>query len=304
VINWEPTVAHFIEATTGKVALYYGSPVVLPTKLRYWISVLGVALSPITLLSAAVSIAIVLGIVVAVVRLWKVPLHDLITVAIKNGTLFALILAATIVLTLLTFSLQINEDGRYVLPLIPMIAILLSWSLSVLRQMILTVAFLCALATSTLFVNASTFGMDILNLTNMPRNWQVQIDRDDASVLTTAVRTTCPPENANRTNLFIVDYIRLNQNSANFYSEKDSYTTGYRCNYWHIGYAENNVQRALGRLNAVAPPYVITVAPERQPPPDFLNICTKDMTFILADDPHYSLMTKPSDYFQIYRKVR
>jgi hypothetical protein len=123
-------------------------------------------------------------------------------------------------------------------------------------------------------------------------------------VLTTAVRTTCPPENANRTNLFVVDYIRLNLNSANFYSEKDSYTTGYRCNYWHIGYAETDVQRALDRLNAVAPPYVITVVPERQPLPDFLNICTKDMTLIIASDPHYSLTTKPGDYLQVYRKVR
>ena len=304
VINWEDTVAHFIEATIGKAALYYGSPVVLPTKLRYWISVLSAALSPITVLSAAVCIAIVLGIVVAVVRLWKVPVHDLINVAIENGTLFALVIAATILLTLLTFSLQINEDGRFVLPLIPMIAILLSWSLSVLRQKILTALFVCALAASTVFVNSSTFGMDILNLTKIPEYWQAQFDRNDASVLTTAVRTTCPPENANRTNLFLVDYIRLNLNSANFYSEKDSYTTGYRCNYWHIGYAETDVQRALDRLNAVAPPYVITVAPEKQPLPDFLNICTKDMTLIIASDSHYSLTTKPGDYLQIYRKVR
>ena len=128
VINWEATVAHFIEATTGKEALSYGSPVALSMKLRYWISTLGAALSAVTVISAAICIVIMLGIVVAVVRLWKVPLGDLISVAIENGTLFALVLTATILLTLLTFSFQINEDTRYVLSLIPMIAILLSWS--------------------------------------------------------------------------------------------------------------------------------------------------------------------------------
>jgi 4-amino-4-deoxy-L-arabinose transferase-like glycosyltransferase len=304
VINWEATAAHFIEATTGKVALHYGAPVELPTKLKHWISILGLALSPITAISAAISIVIVVGIMVAVLRLWKVPVHDLMAVAIENGTLFALTLAATILLILLAFSLQVNEDGRYVLPLIPMIAILLSWSLSVLRRKVLTAVFLCALAASTVFVNSSSFGMDIANFTNMPRHWQAQFDRKDALVLTTAVRTTCPPENANRINLFIVDYIRLNAHSANFYTEKDSYTTGYRCYYGSLGFTENDVQSALDRLNAVTPPYVITVAPDRQPPPDFTNVRTKDMTLFLASDPDYALVTKPGDYLQIYRKVR
>jgi hypothetical protein len=304
VVNWDATVAHFIEATTGKEALFYGSPVVLSTKLRYWISSLGVALSPITVISGAICIVIIVGIVVAVVRLWKVPVRDLIFVAVENGTLFVLVLAATILLTLLTFSFQINEDTRYVLSLIPMIAILLSWSLSVLRQKILTAAFLCTLAASTVAVNSFSFGLNVPNVADMPWNWQLRLDRNDAVLLSTAVRATCPPENANHTNLFIVNYISLNDHTANFYAEKNSYTTGYRCYYWSLGFAKNDVENALDRLNAVAPPYVITVAPDRQLPPDFTNVRTKEVTLFLASDPHYSLMTKSGDYLQIYRKVR
>jgi hypothetical protein len=304
MINWQATVAHFIEATTGSEALNYGSPVVLPTKLGYWISVLAVALSPVTVISAAISVVIVVGIVVAGVRLRKVPVHDLIFLAIENGTLFALFLVATILLAMLAFSLQINEDGRYVLPLIPMIAILLSWSLSVLRRKMLTATILGALAASTVFVNSSSFGMNILNLTNMPWNWQIQFDHNDALVLSTALRTTCPAENANLINMFIVDYIRLNDHSANFYAEKDFYTTGYRCYYWSFGFSKNDIQSALDRLNALSPPYVITVAPARQPPPDFTNVRTRDLSLRVASDPRYSPMTEPGDYLQIYRKVR
>ena len=300
VINWEATVAHFIEATRGPEALHYGSPVVLLPKLWYWISTLGVGLSPITIISAATCIVTVVSIVVAVVRLWKAPVRDRIFVAMENGTLFALVLAATILLTLLAFSLQINEDQRYVLSLIPMVAVLLSWSLSVLRQKILTAVFLCTLAASSVAVYSYSFGLYDPDDADNPWNWQLQLDPDDAMLLTTAVRASCPPENANQTNLFVVDYANLNGHSANFYAEKDSYSTAYRCYYDEL----NDVHTASDRLNALAPPYVITVAPDQQAPPDFNNVSTKDLTLFLARDPHYLLMTGPRDYLQIYRKVR
>ena len=187
VINWEATVAHFIEATRGPEALHYGSPVVLLPKLWYWISTLGVGLSPITIISAATCIVTVVSIVVAVVRLWKAPVRDRIFVAMENGTLFALVLAATILLTLLAFSLQINEDQRYVLSLIPMVAVLLSWSLSVLRQKILTAVFLCTLAASSVAVYSYSFGLYDPDDADNPWNWQLQLDPDDAMLLTTAV---------------------------------------------------------------------------------------------------------------------
>jgi hypothetical protein len=304
VINWEATVAHLVQATTGKVALFYGSPVVLSTKLGYWLSTLGRAWSPIIVIFAATCIIITTGIMVAVVRLWKLSVRNMIFVAIENGTLFALVLAATILLTLLTFSLQINEDPRYVLSLIPMLAVLLSWSLSVLRQKKLTMGFLCALAASGVAVNSFSFGLYGPNVVEMPWNWQLHLDRNDAMLLTTAVRASCPPENANHNNLFIANYINFNGHAATFYSEKDSYTTGYRCYYLMLGFAEDDVQSALDRLKAVAAPYVITVAPNRQPPPDFTNVRTKDVTLFLASDPYYSLVTKPGDYLQIYRMVK
>ncbi len=219
MINWEATVAHFVEATRGQEALHYGSPVVLLTKLWYWISTLSVGLSPLTVVSGATCI-------ITVVHrggsrsLMEDTFRDRISVAMENGTLFALVLAGTILLTLLAFSLQINEDQRYVLSLIPMVAVLLSWSLSVLRQKILTAVFLCTLAASSVAVYSYSFGLYDPDDADNPWNWQLQLDPDDAMLLTTAVRASCPPENANQTNLFVVDYANLNGHSANFYAEK------------------------------------------------------------------------------------
>jgi len=301
VINWEPTVTHFVEATIGSDALHYGSPVVLPTKLAYWISTLGQALSPITLLSGAICFVIIIGIVMALIRLSSVPVRDWIFVAMEDGTLFALVLAATIILTLLTFSLQINEDQRYALPLIPMVAVLLSWGLSVFGRRILTAVLLCALTVSSVVVNYYALGLFDQDLATMSWNWRLQLDKTDATLLKTAVRASCPPQNENETNLFIVDYFNLNSHSANFYAEKDHYTTGYRCYY---AIREDDVQTAMDQLKVVAPPYVITVAIDRQPPPDFTNVSAKDLTSFIIRDPQYSLVTELSDYVQIYKKIK
>ena len=64
------------------------------------------------------------------------------------------------------------------------------------------------------------------------------------------------------------------------------YSTAYRCYYDEL----NDVHTASDRLNALAPPYVITVAPDQQAPPDFNNVSTKDLHCfwprfpLLADD--------------------
>ena len=301
IINWEPTVAHFVEATIGSEALHYGSPVVLSAKLAYWISTLGQALSPITLLSGAICFVIIIGIVMALIRLSSAPVRDWIFVAIEDGTLFALVLAATIILTLLTFSLQINEDKRYALPLIPMVAVLLSWSLSVFGRKILTAVLLYALTVSSVAVNYYALGLFDQDLATMSWNWRLQLDQTDATLLETAVRASCPPQNENETNLFIVDYVNLNGHSANFYAEKDQYTTGYRC-YYSI--REDDVQTAMDQLKANAPPYIITVASDKQPPPDFTNVFAKDLTLFIARDLRYSLVTELSGYVQIYKKIK
>jgi len=60
----------------------------------------------------------------------------------------------------------------------------------------------------------------------------------------------------------------------------------------------------MDQLKANAPPYIITVASDKQPPPDFTNVFAKDLTLFIARDLRYSLVTELSGYVQIYKKIK
>jgi hypothetical protein len=100
-----------------------------------------------------------------------------------------------------------------------------------------------------------------------------------------------------------VNYATLNTNSANFYSEKESYVTGRRCTYTNYNTFNPDVQHALDMIRAVRPIYIITVAPEKQPPPDFVNMASRPVTEHLALDPHYRLVSNSDGYLLVYREV-
>ena len=134
--------------------------------------------------------------------------------------------------------------------------------------------------------------------------WQIEPSKDHKLLLTTAVQATCQPEIAGHTNLLGVSYIRLNSYSLNFYSEKELYSKGYRCYYRGFGPTEQNVQRVLANIAEIAPPYILTVLLEKQPPPDFVNIVSKSVAEFVAMDARYTLKSGPGDYLLVYRKVR
>jgi hypothetical protein len=301
--NWQATEQHFIDATTGGIALNYGSPVHVPTKLRFWTSTLSLSLSPFSSLSLCIMAAVILGIATASFRLWAAPFRRWGELSLENGLLFVMALAGTICLTLLGYSFQINEDTRFILPLIPMIAVLLGWSLSLFRVPTLSIVFLVGLTANAVVSHAYSFGQSLLHMSPTPYLLQLDSDSTAKRVLTFGVQATCSSELANRWNIIAVEYVRLNANSANFYAEKEEYATGYRCYYDSLGYAEKNFQHAWQKINALAPAYVLTVAPEKQFPPDFVNIVSRPVADLLAIDPRYALLPFSGPYLLIYRKV-
>jgi hypothetical protein len=303
-VNWGATVGHFLEATSSDIALYYGSPVLIGTKLKFWTKTLSLALSPFSIVSMCIAATILLAIGTAAARLREMPFRRWAEFSVQSGLLFSLALVGTICLTVLGYSLQINEDTRFLLPLIPMIAVLLGWALSFFRSHVLTVFFLVAFAGDAVLAHAYSFRYDPANIT--PISWLSQIESNpaDKRLLTAAVQATCQPEIANRYNILGVNYIRFNGNSANFYAEKERLSKGYRCYYMAFGYDEQDVQHALAKITEIAPPYILTVPPDKQFPPDFVNIVSKPLGEFLAKDSRYALVPGLGDYLFVYRKVR
>lgn len=302
-INWQHMVQHFINATMTDHTLHWGSPVNLPVKLEFWSGWFLKSLSPFPLISISIVALIAGSLAISIIRLLKRAPGEWAQASVENGTLFALALAGTIIATLFAFSLQVNEDTRFVLPLIPAAGILVAWSLSIIRNQIVQTLLFMTLALNAVSNHAYAHGRNPFHLT--PHNYLLPVDRNtsDKVLLTDAVRSSCQRESASRPNFIVVSYATLNGNSINFYSEKDSYMLGYRCSYTTFNFIETDLKRALDRIDAVAPAYVLTVSPEKQPPADFVNVVSRAVTEHLAHNPQYSLARGSGSYLLIYRKV-
>jgi len=249
------------------------------------------------------------ALVISNIRLLKHPPGEWLEESVENGTMFALALAGTVITTIFVFSLQINEDVRFLLPLIPMTGVLVAWSLSIIRIRIVGPVFFVALAINAAINHGYAHGRDPFHIA--PAAYLRQANRNTTAkdLLNEAVRSTCGQQNVNRPNLIVVSYATLNVNSINFYAEKESYITGHRCTYTSYNSFDPDVQHALDIIKAIRPVYIVTVAPERQPPPGspsapaFVNMASRPVTERLALDPHYRLASGSGAYLLIYRNA-
>ncbi|MEA2977384.1 MAG: hypothetical protein QOF19_2904 [Alphaproteobacteria bacterium] len=302
--NWESMVQHLVGATTGESALNYGSRIELIKKLSYWISWLDLSLSPINYVSICIGVLIVVAIGVALVRVLLHSPSQWAPVAVENGTLFGLALAGMLVVVILAYSLQINEDPRFLAPAIPVVAALIGWSFSMIGSRLIAGLAVLGLAANAVAVHAYAHNINPFGLKVHP--WLLPVDAVgvDKALLTHAVRSTCRKDTANYATVIAVNYTPLNANSASFYSFKQRETLAYFCNYRSLSYSVPEFQRALDEIIAMAPAYVVTVAPEKQSPVDFANIHSRALAEYLAKDPLFELSPDSGDYLQIYRNKR
>jgi hypothetical protein len=309
--NWESLVAHFITATVSDETLYWGSPLHFPTKIAFWTSSLATALSPFVAFAICLCILVAAALAITLTLSYDKKLSLWAEALVENGGLFALALTGTVIATLLTFSLQINEDRRFLLPLIPLISVLVGWSLSVARHRAITVSILCALGLNAIVTRVYAHGGNPLYLlpehfAGTPYFWTTRVHPElhDKLLLIEAIRSSCRRETGQQSVFVAVDYDNLNINSANFYSEKERTITGLRCQYENYGSFQTDVQHALNVINRARSGYVLTVAPDKQPSVNAINVVSKPVAEHLAQDPQYELAWSVNDYILIYRRVR
>ncbi len=286
-INWHLMAQHFVNATTGEVALNYGSAGPLLSKLAFWISFLSLAISPFLIISIGVSALIIIAVVIGIVRVLEAQPSHWLPCAIRSGTLFAITLTGTIVATLLAYSLQINEDTRFLMPIIPMIGVLVAWSLNVLSQRLVSLAFLVVFAINAAVNHAYAHGINPFDMRPFPWLLQVHLSAEDRETLAQTVDVTCSGDAPQKYKVIGVEYPEFNANSASFYSAKRGLRAGYRCNYTSLGYAETDAQRAWDRIMALGADYVVTIAPEKQRSPDFVNGVSRQIAERLAHDQRF-----------------
>ena len=116
VVNYQAALAHVIDASSGSAAIFYGHKASLPVKLAWWIREFQKSFFWLPLL-----LLILLTVPRAVYVRWK--RHSGLTTA----DILTLVSVAAILLVLVSFSLNINEDTRYLFALLPYLAVVVCW---------------------------------------------------------------------------------------------------------------------------------------------------------------------------------
>lgn len=302
LVNWQFMIEHFIFSTTAATVLNWGAhPVDLSFKIPFWVKALDHAISPIEIVSVFLLVLVSAGLAWGLKQSLARQLGAMLDHAIENGTLFGLVLAGTVLLVILAFSLQLNEDTRYLTPLIPLIGILAAWSLSVLRARWLSLIFLAAFIVNAAANHALSFGVNPWKLS--PNGWILPLDPDlgPRSRLQAIITATCTPETLGHWIILAVNYASLNGNSANFFAAKDASTLGHRCLFTNFPLFETDIEKLFAFIDTAQAYYVITEEPSSQPSPDWINSNAKPVAERLAQGNRYALSIKIGDVL-IYKR--
>jgi hypothetical protein len=262
------TLLEFVNiAASSDVALNYGKRDVFLNKLLYWLAAAQKSLA-LPELIAAIALCMLAGIIVASIHMYQrrtLPRPG-------RTSVLALAAASHIAAVLVLFSLNINEDPRYLLPLIPSLAIAFLWCMSFLQIQWLRISLLAAFAFQWAFVNAQA--LDLIAPSSRISHWvrPMRTGLEKKNEVQRLTRFTCTPQTADRYHVAGIELPWLNANSLSFYMAKERLSSKVRCYYVSLGYAQKDVAKALARIDSLNISHYISLdAPAHPVPPDFVN---------------------------------
>jgi len=260
--NLANILAFSMQSSSGEVSLLYGEKGNFLPKMQYWLSAFQKSFfMPISLIFI---ISLLLYIITKkILRTWqtskllKPSYFDLCTVVCLLE-IFAVLIA---------FSLNINQETRYLLPVLPCLAIVLSWILKKVNQNIIVIFIGFLLTWQLVVVQSQVFAFTSLNSDLSP--WLNPIDTSDhkKQLLIKVVDATCSQAEKERYNIIGLELPWFNANSASYFSVKQLLTQNFYCYYTSLGYAEKDIEKAWQRLFDVNINYFATLHPSLQPKP-------------------------------------
>lgn len=268
VVNFDH-VRRFIKiASSSKVALDYGNKVILSNKLLYWLAAfkLNFFVPKVSLLFGIILLlAIILTSIQVLTR--KKPAR------LQPFSLIILAAGFQIAIVFVVLSLNINEENRYLFPILPSLFILLFGCIHHVKNTFFRISLILVVILQFCSSQGQALGTYKIDYSSISpwlktfrQNKQTMIEVERLVQLTATEKTM------NRLNICGVEYPWLNANSLSFYAAKARLKTHFRCYYTSLGYAETDMERAWQRLKSLKIPYFISIKEEKQPkPPNFVN---------------------------------
>jgi hypothetical protein len=182
---------------------------------------------------------------------------------IKTSPSNILMLAAcgTIMLFLAMFSTVTNISIRFVLPLLPYVALLFCWLLKQLNSRSVTLSVLTLFIIQFIIVNLYFFNIipwnySLYKYPLKPIQWEKNITI--ASELDTIVKVTCPDESGRRLNILGVNTKRLSLRQLRYYTAKKKLPQQVQCSFESMGHT-------IGTGNRFDPDTLFKSLIERKP---------------------------------------
>jgi hypothetical protein len=284
--NWAAARAH---ADTLNSTLY-GGHAALGTKLHWWLPHFDQALFPPFFdLAAAAAVGASVGLAI-----WRRSAVSVPTLATTVSSV------ATVGFVLLLLALHPVNEIRYTFPLIVCAGVAVATVVSIARVRLLTVATAVVFLAEFGIVAAQGFG------SGLARRSYPAITRPTSPVFNRAleavVRETCTPETNGRINVVGGDFAFFNANTLAFLADTHFASSGRRCYYTPLGYAETSVDRAWHRVLQFQPPYYVSLDygnPENRLPPaqragvgpgDAFNVVDQRVFHKVATSPHFEVV--------------
>ena len=163
-----------------------------------------------------------------------------------------------VVVVLAALASQPNQETRYLLPLVPLVAVPVALTLAAGRRQALVALAGVAMVVQFALVTLQSFGHARGALVSYPVVAPVRDERS-ANALEEVVAQTCTNASASRINMVGVDYPWLNHNTLELLAFARYAERGRRCYYTALGYAENDPEVAWKRVREFDPPFYISV---------------------------------------------
>ncbi len=198
------------------------------------------------------------------------------------------------VLVLTSFATQPNQEMRYLLGIIPFVALTAALAISAARLRALVATAVVVLAAEFVVVTLQSFGhAREASWVSYPVK-ELTRDAAFAEALESAVAQTCGPDSSGRINMVGADYPWLNHNTLSMLALEEHADEGLTCYYTALGYAENDPELAWKRLLEFKSPYYIGI--------DYGNAANPlpadKQSLILSSDPFNAVNVA------VYRRVR
>jgi len=300
--NWGKVVMHFVGATTST---RWGRSGQVIEKLEFWSGHFLKALSSYPVIMMPFFAVVAIGLCFSVARLArKSSLGLILGTLIENGTLYVLTLAGMVVAIILAFSFQVNEDIRFLAPVIPAAAVLVGWSISTLPWEAARRSAVAILALNAGVTHAYAFGVKPPFVAAPVWPFPVYDSDSDKVVLLEAIQETCITSKRDQPTINFIgaSYPALNANSINYYARKLTLSGAGPCIFHHFS-IETDPRRAVEYMESVKPAYVVAVDPTVEPPPGFENTIARPFAALMASSQTYQPVPNPPRGMQIYRRL-